>query len=144
MALDKTDKSIIKLLRQDPRMSYSKIADTIGISRVTVKSHMERMLNKNLVEINIKENLIKQAVKMAILGLEVKSEEHWDECIEKLSNLPWVLKGFRSIGKANLRVLILGESDDILEQNIDEFRYYHCVNFVDAEILGKTIIDNQE
>jgi hypothetical protein len=42
--------------------------------------------------------------------------------------------------KSNLRVLIFGESDEILEKNIDDFRYYHCVNFIDVEILGKPFI----
>lgn len=77
-----------------------------------------------------------------MLGLEVKSEDHWDECLEKLSNLPWVLMGFKALGKSNLRVLIYGEADEILERNIDEFRYFHCVNFIDVEILGKPLIGN--
>lgn len=140
MALDSTDLSILKLLRQDPRMPYTQIADTMGISRVTVKNRMDRMLEENLVILSAKVNIQNQGGKMAILGLEVKSESLWDECIEKLNSLPWVLMGFKSMGKSNLRILIFGETDEILERNIDEFRYYHCVNFINVEILGKPII----
>lgn len=140
MALDDTDLSITKLLRQDPRMPYTKIADTLGISRVTVKHRIDKMLSNDLLILSARINLRNQGGKMAMLGLEVKSEADWDECMVKLNSLPWVLMGFKAMGKSNLRVLIYGETDEILERNIDDFRYYHCVNFIEVEILGKPIV----
>ncbi len=140
MALDETDLSITKLLRQDPRMPYTKIADTLGISRVTVKHRMDKMLSKELLILSARTNIKNQGGKMAMLGLEVKSEADWEECMVKLNTLPWVLMGFKAMGKSNLRVLIYGETDEILERNIDDFRYYHCVNFIEVEILGKPIV----
>lgn len=140
MPLDETDLSIMKILRQDPRVPYTQIADTLGISRVTVKNRMDRMLGDELIVLSAKVNVRNQGGKMAMLGLEVKSEDHWEECLEKLNSLPWVLMGFKAMGKSNLRVLIYGETDEILERNIDEFRYYHCVNFINVEILGKPLI----
>ena len=140
MVLDDTDLSITKLLRQDPRMPYTQIADTLGISRVTVKNRMDRMISNELLILSARPNLKNQGSKMAILGLEVKSEADWKECMNKLSTLAWVLMGFRTMGKSNLRILIYGETDEILEQNIDDFRYYECVNFIEVEILGKPIV----
>jgi DNA-binding Lrp family transcriptional regulator len=140
MSLDDTDLSIIKVLRMDPRMSFTKIADTLAISRVTVKNRLDKMIEKDLIVLSARVNITNQGGKMAMLGLEVRDESLWDECLEKMNKLPWVLMGFRSIGKSNLRILIYGESDEILEKNIDEFRYFHCVNFIDAEILGKPIV----
>ncbi len=140
MALDDTNLSITKLLRQDPRMPYTKIADTLGISRVTVKHRIDKMLSNDLLILSARTNLRNQGGKMAMLGLEVKSEADWEECMVKLNSLPWVLMGFKAMGKSNLRVLIYGETDEILERNIDDFRYYHCVNFIEVEILGKPIV----
>jgi DNA-binding Lrp family transcriptional regulator len=121
-------------------MPYTQIADTLGISRVTVKNRMDRMISNELLILSARPNIKNQGGKMAILGLEVKSEADWEECMNKLSNLSWVLMGFRAMGKSNLRVLIYGETDEILEQNIDDFRYYECVNFIEVEILGKPIV----
>ena len=140
MALDDTDLSITKLLRQDPRMPYTKIAETLGISRVTVKHRMDKMLSRELLILSARTNIKNQGGKMAMLGLEVKSEADWEECMVKLNTLPWVLMGFKAMGKSNLRVMIYGETDEILERNIDDFRYYHCVNFIEVEILGKPIV----
>lgn len=142
MSLDDTDLRIMKLLRQDPRMPYTQIADTLGISRVTVKNRMDHMIENNLIVLSAKVNIANQGGKMATLGLEVKSGEHWDECLQKMSALPWVIMGFKAMGKSNLRVIIYGETDEILERNIDEFRYFHCVNFIEVEILGKPILGN--
>ncbi|MEE8323793.1 MAG: AsnC family transcriptional regulator [Candidatus Bathyarchaeia archaeon] len=140
MALDDMDLSIMKLLRQDPRMPYTQIAENLGISRVTVKHRMDKMLSQELLILSARPNIKNQGGKMAMLGLEVKSEADWEECMLKLNSLPWVLMGFKAMGKSNLRVLIYGESDEILERNIDDFRYYHCVNFIEVEILGKPIV----
>lgn len=140
MALDDMDLSITKLLRQDPRMPYTQIAENLGISRVTVKHRMDKMLSQELLILSARTNIKNQDGKMAMLGLEVKSEADWEECMLKLNSLPWVLMGFKAMGKSNLRVLIYGESDEILERNIDDFRYYHCVNFIEVEILGKPIV----
>lgn len=121
-------------------MPYTKIADTLGISRITVKNRMDRMISNKLIILSARSNITNQGGKMAMLGLEVKGEGLWDECIEKLNTLPWVLMGFKAMGKSNLRVLIYGESDEILQRNIDEFRYYDCVNFIEVEILAKPIV----
>lgn len=140
MSLDNTDISIMKLLKQDPRMPYTQIADTLGISRVTVKNRMDRMLEENLVTLSARVNIKNQGGKMAMLGLEVKSEALWDKCLNKLNSLPWVLMGFKSMGKSNLQVIIYAENDEILDRNINEFRYFDCVNFIEVDILGRPII----
>ena len=142
MALDDTDIRITKMLRQDPRTPYTTIADTLGISRVTVKNRMDKMLENNLIILTAKVNVKNQGGKMAMLGLEVKSENDWKECIEKINSLPWVIMGFRAMGKSNLRIVIYGETEEILERNVDEFRYYHCVNLIEVEMLGKPLIGN--
>jgi DNA-binding Lrp family transcriptional regulator len=121
-------------------MPYTQIADTLGISRITVKNRMDRMISNKLITLSVRSNVVNQGGKMAMLGLEVRSEDLWEECIEKLNNLPWVLMGFKAMGKANLRVMIYGETDEILHRNIDYFRYYECVNFIEVEILAKSIV----
>jgi DNA-binding Lrp family transcriptional regulator len=140
MPLDETDISIFKLLRQNPRTPFTEIADTVGISRITAKKRVERMLGENLVKLSVEVNHQNQDGKMAMLGLEVEDKTRWDECISKVNSLPWVLMGFRSMGKANLQVLIYGETDELLEDYIDAFRSHPCVNFINADILGKVLV----
>ena len=142
MPLDDTDHSIIKLLRQNPRIPYSQIADTLGISRPTAQNRVKKMIKNGQIEFTASLNILNRDLIIAFLELEVKNMAHWDDCLELLNSLPWVLMGFRSMGKSNLRILIYGESEEILENNIDVFRYYHCVNFIEAEILGEVLVGN--
>ncbi|RLG28371.1 hypothetical protein DRN98_09690 [Methanosarcinales archaeon] len=140
MSLDSLDTSIVKLLKQDPRMPYTQIANTLGVSRITVKNRIEKMIEQEQLILTAKLN--DRSALTAILGLEVKEQDQWDECIRKLESLPWVIAGFRSFGKSNLRVIIKGGNDEELERRIDEFRYFHCVNLIDVDILGKRITGN--
>jgi len=142
MSLDSLDTSIVKLLKQDPRMPYTQLANTLGVSRITVKNRIEKMMEQEQLVLTAKLNDRNKNTRMAILDLEVKDQDHWDECIRKLESLPWVIAGFRSYGKSNLRVIIEGSNDEELEHRIDEFRYFHCVNFIDVDILGKMIAGN--
>jgi len=140
MKPDSIDLSIIKLLRQDARMPYTKIAETLGISRVTAKNRVERMIKNEIITLSARMNLKKEGWKMAMLELEVTSEEQWEACIKKVKTLPWVLMGFRSLAKGNLNVLIYGESDEQLEKYINDFRYYPCVTFLNVTILGRPVV----
>jgi len=114
--------------------------NTLGVSRITVKNRIEKMIEQEQLILTAKLN--DRSALTAILGLEVKEQDQWDECIRKLESLPWVIAGFRSFGKSNLRVIIKGGNDEELERRIDEFRYFHCVNLIDVDILGKRITGN--
>jgi hypothetical protein len=100
------------------------------------------MIKNDLIKFDVNYNFIGKDFKMAMLGLEVIGEANWVECLSRLESLPWVIMGFRALGKSNLRVLIYGENDEILERNIDGFRDYHCVNFINVEVLGTPIVGN--
>ncbi len=49
--VDKIDARIIALLQQDGRMSYSKIAKSLGISETTVRTRVQRLLDERIVQI---------------------------------------------------------------------------------------------
>ena len=48
--LDELDQKIVKLLIQNARMSYSDIGEKIGISRVAVRSRVQALEQKGIIE----------------------------------------------------------------------------------------------
>ena len=48
--LDELDKKIVKLLIKNARMSYSEIGEKIGISRVAVRSRVQILEQKGIIE----------------------------------------------------------------------------------------------
>ena len=140
MSLNDTESSILKILRLNPRISYTKIADTLGISRITVKNRLDKILSEKRIILSVKNGLRSQE-KMALIGLEVKSINDWDECLYKLNSVSYVVIGFKANGKSNLRVIISGESDEDLMRNVDALRYFPCTDLIDVEMLGTPIIE---
>ena len=53
MGLDETDLQILRLLRQDGRMSYREISQTVGVSAGTVRNRVTHMRTSGLVSFNI-------------------------------------------------------------------------------------------
>lgn len=47
--LDDIDNSILNLIKKDARLSYSKIGEKIGLSRVAVRNRMESMESKGII-----------------------------------------------------------------------------------------------
>ena len=48
--LDELDRKIVKLLIQNARMSYSDIGEQIGISRVAVRSRVQALEQRGIIE----------------------------------------------------------------------------------------------
>lgn len=48
--IEEIDKDILRLIENDARLSYSEIADKVGISRVSVKNRMKALEEKGVIE----------------------------------------------------------------------------------------------
>lgn len=48
--LDEIDKKIVQLLLENARMSYSEIGSKVNLSRVAVKSRIEALMNREIIE----------------------------------------------------------------------------------------------
>lgn len=48
--IDKTDRKIIDILIKDARVSYSQLAEEVGISRVRIKERVVELQNKGVIE----------------------------------------------------------------------------------------------
>ena len=48
--MDQTDSRILELLKENARLSYSEIGETVGLSRVTVKRRIEQMEKSGIIK----------------------------------------------------------------------------------------------
>ena len=48
--MDRTDQSILELIKDNARLSYSEIGKAVGISRVAVKTHMDAMERSGVIK----------------------------------------------------------------------------------------------
>ena len=119
--LDKLDQSIIELLTQNARMSYSQIGQEIGISRVAVKMRVQALEQKGIIESYttiINPQKISGAVS-CYFEIEV-SPESFQKVTDSLYECGTVTQIYRVTGKNKLHVHAVAASAQDMEDFIKE------------------------
>lgn len=122
--LDELDQKIVKLLIQNARMSYSDIGEKIGISRVAVRSRVQALEQKGIIEeytTIINPQKISGAVS-CYFELEF-SPGGFGEAVARLEACPTVTQIYRVTGSHKLHVHAVAatnqEMEDLLHRVID-------------------------
>ncbi len=111
--LDDVDKKLIKLLQEDGRKSLVSIGRDLGISHVSVKKRLEKLLSEGIISI---EALI--ASKMfvyAIVIAELEGYEYFEEVKNRLEHCPRMIFLAPLIGGINLIAIMAFEDMNVLE-----------------------------
>jgi len=137
--IDELDLRIIYQLQKNGRTSITDLANILGASRPTVTNRLKRLIEGELLIIRGGLNLRKFDLKMANVGLEVKSDEARKEVEHYLKDCPRVLNIFRTPGKANIHLLVWGEDDQTINSTIESFRDLQNVEIVYTRYLGTPI-----
>jgi DNA-binding Lrp family transcriptional regulator len=90
---DTTDLKILKILQENSRTSFKKIARKVGVSEATVYNRVKRMQEDGLIEkYTIKVNLeqFENAWFSAIIRVRLESGKYVPEVSELLENIPHV------------------------------------------------------
>ena len=130
--LDELDNKIVNLLYEDGRMSYSKIADIVGLSRPAVKARVAALEEKGVIlgyRAEIDYNHI--SVGEQILLYVETTPSFFAECKQMLTSLPNVLTLFQITGENRLVAITEWES----RKSLKEF-----INYIYKSLDGVTSI----
>lgn len=122
--LDKIDKKIISLLTENARMSYVDIAKEVGISRIAVKSRIDALEEKQIIEqytIIVNPLKINNSVS-SYLELEITAQ-HMLEVIDILEKNDIVTKIYQLTGKNKLHVHTVASSQEEMDLFLKEVAY---------------------
>lgn len=122
--LDKIDKQIISLLTENARMSYVDIAKEVGISRIAVKSRIDALEEKQIIEqytIIVNPLKINNSVS-SYLELEI-SAQHMLEVIAILEGNDIVTKIYQLTGKNKLHVHTVAASQEEMDVFLKNVAY---------------------
>lgn len=137
--LDELDLKIIRRLEVDGRASVTELAEEVGSSRPTVTSRLHRLLDSKTIIIKGGLDLRRFGYKVAIVGLEVRTEKARKEMEAFLRNCPRVLNVFRTSEKANLLLNVWGEDDQTINSTIESFGDQQNASIIYAHYLGTPI-----
>jgi Lrp/AsnC family transcriptional regulator for asnA, asnC and gidA len=112
-ALDDADKAIVELLQEDGRMSYTRIASTVGLSEAAVRSRVQRLIEGNVVQIvGVTDPLRLGFRRQAMVG--VKTEGDIGAVADTLAAIPEVDYVVFVSGSYDLLFEIVCEDDEHL------------------------------
>ena len=119
--LDSFDQQILSLLTKNARYSYSEIGDIIGLSRVAVKSRIDALEKKGIIE-EYTTIINPQKISGAVsCYFEIETlPKALNEVAEKLRMNDTVTQIYRVSGKSKLHVHAVASSNEEMEEFIYE------------------------
>lgn len=121
--LDETDRKLIALLRHDARMPVSTLAADLKLSRATIKSRIDRLVEKGVIQgftVLLKSGADSARVRAVML---VEIEGQWtDKVAKRLSGIPQVRTIHSTNGRWDLVVDIETESLEEFDTILREIR----------------------
>ena len=120
--LDPKDLRIIHSLREDARKSITQLAKETGLSRPTVVSRLEKMMQQRILHISAGINIRELGFPTACVCLELRGDDLRQRVERDLSGCPRVLMFLRTAEKANALVFLFGEDQNTLRSTIESLR----------------------
>lgn len=137
--LDEIDIKMTIELQKNPRIPIVSLAKKLGTSRPTITKKLKRLIDKGFICFNVGLDASKINFKIALVGLEVKTDTTRDEVINLFQKCPRILSVSRATGKANILISVWGENDETLKSTVESFRDIENVEIVYSQYLGTPI-----
>ena len=141
MKLTKTDRVILELLRENSRRSITEIAAILDLSRPTVKHHVDKLSQENVIrrftiEIDTPDEQRPQGIRAMfdvrlrrnVCGMVYSSISHWSELVSCWS----------TSGSTDMRVLVEAADQTILEDLRDRLARHPEVQSLTTTMVLKT------
>ena len=119
--IDEVDSSILRLLRQNARMSFTEMSRITGISDATIQNRLKRMRERGIIErltVIAKPEATGYTV-TAIMLVQTDTEKH-DEAKQALSALSEVSEVYSVLGEYDLFVKVWAKSLEELNRTIND------------------------
>ncbi len=121
MEIDEVDSSILQLLRQNSRMSFTEMARRTGISDATIQNRLKRMRERGIIErfTVIASPEATGYVVTAIMLVQTDTEKH-DEAKTALSKLSEVSEVYSVLGEYDLFIKVWAKGLEELNRVIND------------------------
>ena len=141
--IDVIDNKILKVLQNNARLSYSDIADLVGLSRVAVKNRMDVMEKNGIIQgykTIINSSKVPNGISF-ILDLEVIPESY-QEVVEVLGRDRYLRQVYSTTGDCRLHAVGFAPNTKTLESHVNYlYRNTKGIRKLGWHILMSTIKD---
>ena len=123
--LDEYDNAILKIIKDNARMSYSDIGALVGLSRPAVKNRMETMIKKGIIQgfkTEINSFRVPEGVRF-VIDVEVTTES-FQEVLEALCNDKYIHQVYGTTGNCRLHCQGFAPNNQTLDSHV-RYLYNH-------------------
>lgn len=129
--VDEIDYSIIRQLTSNPRMSFSELGDRIGRSRATARERVKRLISQGMIDFNlVVRRDILESFKVAVVEIKIKKSKSF----LSIDGCPRILAVVGPDSKGQITVMMLGESEEVLQKCIDHLHLKNQSNLSSFDI----------
>jgi len=118
--MDAIDWKLIMRLQSDGRTTFKDLGEAIGFTSLGAKKRVDKLINKDIIDISALVNTDKLDLRLALILLEIENAETMRNIIERYSKCPRVINFFTTMGGYNLIALIMAEDQATLESECVE------------------------
>lgn len=119
--LDEVDSSILRLLRENSRMSYLEMSRRTGISDATIQHRLKRMKEKGVIDrFTIMVNPAATGFTVTSIMLVQTDTEKHDDAKNALAGIPEVSEVYSVLGEYDLYIKVWAKSLEELNRIIND------------------------
>ncbi len=118
--LDKFDYLILKYLRENSRVSHTKIAESSGLAESTVRNRIKKMVASGIIKRFTIETVEEGIKAIVLIGVSVSTPS--PQIAEDISNMNGVQSVFETSGQYDISAVISGPDITSLNTSIDKIR----------------------
>ncbi|TFF95877.1 MAG: Lrp/AsnC family transcriptional regulator [Promethearchaeota archaeon] len=138
-SLDKIDRQILSLLQKNPLTTHTEIATKIDRSQPTVGLRIKKLQESGILDYQAGTSLRKAHKQLARVDIETKNPEKIEKLIEQC---PYMIHGYRTTGRNNLTVVLMGKSIKELYRVIEfHFRNDPDIHNITTGFITKFVND---
>ena len=142
MTIDPTDQRILALLREDARASTSKLGRKLGLSRTTVQSRIERMVERGIVAgftVRLSDEILRGQIQAHVMITTLPKLASRVEA--DLRRLPEVRKLYAISGAHDFIAVVVTDSVQEMDGLLDRIGVLEGVDRTESSIVLSTRID---
>ena len=137
LGIDNDDRKIMTLLQENPDYTHSEIADKINKSQPAVGARILKLERKGLLTTQYGIDLKENEIHIAHVSMHAKNPKN---LIKLISCCPFVINCFKTSGKTNIAVWIVGTRLDKLEEIVEKhFRSKPEISHVNMSVVIEPI-----
>lgn len=114
-SLDEVDRKIVSTLQIDGRTTLQEIAKSIGFTSMGTKKRLQKLRDRNCIQVSTLLNSSSFKLSPAIVMLEMETAEAMQNLLNRFRECPRVINIFKTMGGYNLIGLVIAEDKDTLE-----------------------------